>query len=392
MASNRVIFNAEQLLIAPGLNFTAFASGHVVHGAQSVGMNGNVPITSIYELGQATPYEQMEEISDFTVSVDKVLDGYPLAWHLATKDASTPDLLGRSTARCHLGMSIYPETQAYASGTADFACLMSGFYPTNLSYQINTQGPSRESLSFVGNTRKWYSSAYRASEASAFNMLTGFFTGTNFTTPDAPSAASGINRREDVLFDYVTASIGNDANGLPVYPSGSTFPRNIPGIDSNGKNVSTAGVSGCDYTVKMQSIKFTAGITRQDIFELGCKFPYVKSVNPTIDCNTEIEIIAISGDFIEALEGGLYSTGENTRNESIRVALRDGTRISTGTKNRLTSFSVGGGGTDGSNMTVTYTYTNKNNFSVLHPADPRFGAGQNGYTITSGIGSGSYYN
>lgn len=392
MASKRVIFNAEQFLIAPGLNFTAFASGHLLHGAQSAGMNGNIPITTIYELGQAAPYEQNEEIADFTVSVDKVIDGYPLAWHLATRDATYPTLLGRSDSRCHLSMTIYPETQQYASGTADFGCWMSGFYPTNLSYTIPVQGAATESMSFVGNSRKWYSSAYRASEASSYNILVGYFTGSNFTIPDSPSYASGVMKREDVLFDY-TSSYATDANSLPVYASGTTLPRIIPGIDASGRNMPIlSGVSGCDYTVKLQSIRFNCGLTRQDIFELGCKMPYVKAINPTVDVNTDIEIIAISGDFIEALEAGLYSNGDNTRNESIRVALRDGTRISTGTKNRLSNFSTGGGGTDGSNMTVTYTFNTKNTFDVLAPADPRFGAVQTGYSLSSGVASGHYFN
>lgn len=392
MASKRIIFNAEQILIAPGDNFTAFSSGQVVHGAQSVGMNGTVPITTLYELGQAAPYEQTEEVSEFTASIDKFLDGYPMVWHLATRDATYPTLIGRSAARCHLGMSIYPETQQYASGVADFGCWMSGFYPTNLNISIPVQGAATESLSFVGNQRKWYSSAYRFAEAGTINVLSGFFTGSaGFSTPDSPLSASGVMKREDVLFDYTT-SYATDSNSLPVHASGSTFPRNIPGINSSGQNVFTGTSTACDYTTKLQSIRFTCGLTRQDIFELGCKFPYNKAINPTIDVNTEIEIIAISGDFIEALEAGLYSNGDNTRNESIRVALRDGTRISTGTKNRMTGFNVGGGGVDGSNMTVTYSYNTKNTFDLLHPADPKFGSVQSGYSLTSGVASGHYFN
>lgn len=393
MASKRIIFQAEQILIAPGNNFTAFSSGQVVHGATSAGMNGNVPITTLYELGMAAPYEQAEDAADFTVSMDKYMDGYPLIWHLATRDATTASLLGRSDSRCHIGMSIYPETNQYASGAADFGCWMSGFYPSNLSYTIPVQGPCMENISFVGNTRKWYSSAYRSSEAATINVLSGFFTGSaGFSIPDSPLAGSGIMRREDVLFDYTTTLQGTDANGLPVYASGSVFPRNIPGMNASGQNISVGTSVLCDYTVKLQSIKFTAGLNRQEIFELGCKLPYYRALNPTVDVNTEIEIIAISGDFIEALEAGLYSNGDNTRNESIRVALRDGTRISTGTKNRMTSFNVGGGGTDGSNMTVTYSYNTKNQFDVLHPADPNFGSNQRGFTLTGGTGSGIYYN
>ena len=58
----------------------------------------------------------------------------------------------------------------------------------------------------------------------------------------------------------------------------------------------------------------------------------------------------------------------------------------------MTGFSVGGGGTDGSNMTVTYTYNTKNVLTVLHPADPKFGQYLTGFSLNGGTGSGHYYN
>lgn len=389
-ANKRIIFAAEQFCIAPGSGFTAFNSGHAVHGVQSLGMKGDIPIQTIEELGQADPYEQLEDVPNFEVSAEKCQDGYPMMWHKSTSQATYPTLLGRSADRCQLAFSIYDDTLSSASGTANYAVWHSGFYPANFNFNVPIDGPTVESMTWVGNTRKWYSANYRTSEGSSINILTGFFTSANWTMPDSPLAASGIMRRQDVLFDY-SATQGTDTNGLPVYTSGTSLPRNIPGIDASGRNADVGGGVICDYAAKLQSIKFATNLARDDIKQLGCKMPYFKATKAVIDVTTDIEVISTSGDWVEAIEAGLYTGGDNTRNESIRLALRDGTRISTGPKNRLTTFTVGGGGTDGANETVTYSYKTTNNLTVLHPADPTFGSNVRGYTLVGGTGSGTYF-
>jgi len=46
-----------------------------------------------------------------------------------------------------------------------------------------------------------------------------------------------------------------------------------------------------------------------------------------------------------------------------------------GTKNKLASVNYGGGDAGGGNVTVTYSYTTFNDFTVMHPHDDatRFG-------------------
>ena len=54
----------------------------------------------------------------------------------------------------------------------------------------------------------------------------------------------------------------------------------------------------------------------------------------------------------------------------IRIATCEGTRIFLGDKNKLASVNYGGGDAGGGNVTVTYSYTTFNDFTVLHPQDP----------------------
>jgi hypothetical protein len=44
--------------------------------------------------------------------------------------------------------------------------------------------------------------------------------------------------------------------------------------------------------------------------------------------------------------------------------------VQLGNKNKLTSISYGGGDAGGGNATITYSFTNSNDFVVLHSGDP----------------------
>ena len=48
----------------------------------------------------------------------------------------------------------------------------------------------------------------------------------------------------------------------------------------------------------------------------------------------------------------------------------EGTAIYLGEKNKLSSVNYGGGDAGGGNVTVTYSYTTFNDFTVIHPQDP----------------------
>lgn len=79
------------------------------HGVQSVGINTSFNLTQAFELGQISIYENIEGLPNVEVTVEKVLDGYPLLYHLATSGAdlaSPPNnsLVGRTKERCNVAL------------------------------------------------------------------------------------------------------------------------------------------------------------------------------------------------------------------------------------------------------------------------------------------------
>ena len=85
---------------------TKYTPSHMVHGLQSVGITTNFNLEQAFELGQIEIYENIEGTPDVEVTLEKVLDGDPLIYHLATTGVDgTPagsGLAGRSKARSDL--------------------------------------------------------------------------------------------------------------------------------------------------------------------------------------------------------------------------------------------------------------------------------------------------
>jgi hypothetical protein len=160
------------------------------------------------------------------------------------------------------------------------------------------------------------------------------------------------------------------------------FPSQIPGITASGINELVGNGSG--HKAHFQNITVSTDLGREAIQELGTFAPYHRYVTFPVEVTSEFEVIAISGDMINATESGYYtgtqesysvatsaSTGcENPRfnllDQTIYLETCEGTKIYLGTKNKLTSVNYTGGDTGGGNVTVTYSYNNFNDFVVAH--------------------------
>lgn len=337
MANKRIYYAVQQVQIAPiGTAPNAYTADHVVHGLQSIGVNTKFNLEQVFEIGQLSIYENIEEIPDIEVTMEKVLDGYSPVYHLATPGVTSATLAGRSNAKCQVLLTIYDDTLSSASGTPISEVECSGMFVSSLSYQFPVQGNCTESTTLVGNNKVWRTSA----------SGTGRFPGNN----DAPIGSGGVQRRQDVLF----------GSGQSVLPLGVVGITNIGG---SGFNVETSG----EYGAHIQSIRVQGNLGRENLNELGRRAPYHRYVNFPVEVSTEIECYSTSGDLVDARE-----EDDNLTDEIILIKLKEGLTINCGTKNKLNSVSYGGGnaGSQGGNVTVTYSYTTFNDLTVKHPADP----------------------
>lgn len=353
MTQNRVFWATHAVGIAP-YGSTTFTTAH---GVQNVGINTTFNLEQAFELGQISLYQNLENVPDVEVTMEKVLDGYPILYHLCTRGASDRSLNGSANQRCNLVMGIFTDTQSNASGTPLTEVHLSGLFVSSLSYNIAVEGNATESITLVGNNKTWRTSSY-------------LWTGSIFDGTDVPlsslSGTGGVQRRQNVVF--TPTATGLDTNGQINDTACTILPVDVAGISTSGTNNRN---SEGYYSSAIQSIRVSADLGREAIYELGHKGPYYRFVNFPTQVSTEIQAISKSGDIIQATEAGILGNGDNISNRTIKVKLQEGLFLDMGTKNKLQSTSMGGGDVGGGNQTITYNYINYNDMTVEHPMDPQ---------------------
>jgi hypothetical protein len=330
-------------------------ASEAAHGVQSVGINTTFNLEQAFELGQISVYENIEGLPDVEVTVEKVLDGYPLLYHLATSGAADNSLVGRTKKRANVSLGVFYDDKEFISGVAPVQVFMSGMYLNSLSYTFPTDGPCTESVTLVGNTKTWhtmnstYGGAALWNAPVSSNLVGAGVEGRTAWGKDSPLALGGIQRREDVI---MASSI------MPNSIFGVKKPASVGSPDLPGNNIGTNG----EPLAHIQNITISTDLGREDILELGQKDPYYRAPTFPVEVTSEFEVIAISGDFIDA-----YSTQDSTPETRILVLLRDGSSFDLGTKNRLSSVNYTGGDAGGGNATITYSYSTFNDLTVSPP-------------------------
>tara|TARA_R110000824_G_scaffold101260_5_gene240576 strand:- start:940 stop:1965 length:1026 start_codon:yes stop_codon:yes gene_type:complete len=332
MASNNRIFYACQAVIIMTLGKTPVVGG-LVRGLQSVGMSSNFTLEQAFEMGQLSIYENIEDVADIEVTLEKVIDGFPLIYTLASQGECRTTLSGASKKRCDIYLGLFDDGLDNASGVPRNVCFNSGMYTSSVSYSYSIDGNSTESVTLVGNDRFWNADTGGSGPRPANLQWASNLTGSILDGADLP--ASGIVRRNNV-----------DINR-------STLPTVIKSQVDHGNIV------GNSAGLHIQSVSVSADFGQENILELGRFSPYTRYATFPIEVTCEFEVMATSGDLVT-----VSGDGTNLSNNPITIVDDGGTNLNLGTKNKLSSVSYSGGDTGGGNATISYSFSNFNDLLV----------------------------
>lgn len=326
----RIFYACQAVAIAPQGTTTITAS-HIVRGVQSVGMSSTFTLDQVFELGQIEIYENIEEVADIEVTLEKVIDGERLIFDLATNGACKTDLVAASKVRSDVHVAIYDDGQSQATGTPRNVCYNSGMYVSSVSYNYSTDGSATESVTLVGNDRFWNNV-----DANVISATPTAIYGSVATAFGSDSPVSGVVRRADV--DIVNS----------VIPFEAAQQRD-----------SDDATTGSSDGMRIQSIAISADFGQENIQELGRFGPYTRYATFPLEVSCDIEVIARQGDLVS-----VSGNAENLSDRNILIQDSAGTVLNLGSKNKLASVSYTGGDTGGGNATVSYSYSNFNSLTV----------------------------
>lgn len=327
MARNdRIFYAVQSVAIVPEGN--AITVDAIARGVQSVGLNANFTLDQVFETGNLDIYANIEDVADVEVTLEKVIDGHPLLFSMASNNLCRTNLVAASKAKSDVYLAVFQDTDTDASGSSPTnVCWNSGMYTSNVSYSYSVDGNATESITLVGNERFWNDTANETGETANGNWSSSY---DPWTADAAPQ--SGVVRRVDVDLSAST----------------------LPGIVK-----SQGGDKTGDNNFHVQSISVSCDFGQENINELGRFGPYAKFTSFPIEVTCDFEVIATSGD-LQTVSGN----GTNLVGEEIEIKDNSGTVLTLGTNNKLSSVSYSGADTGGGNATVSYSYTNFNSLLV----------------------------
>lgn len=386
----------------------------VPRGLQSAGMSTTFNLEEIFQLGQVEVYEYSERQPDVEVTMSKVIDGSKPLFFMVTDPSQANDIVARTANyKVDVSMQIYPDTQYRATGRPVSIVTASGMVVSSVSYTFQVDGPVTEDVTLVGNDKIW-GAMLAVSGATAGHdggqgggeplvIWPDDQDGGNPGAPEGlPSGVFGHDGLTSALVEGGAQELAGppDRYGVIIVGSGvqrreeveisrSILPRDIPGvITSNISGINAAYVNGgfgaqgpgtasassqdvgdanTDYIAEhMTNITVSVDLSRDDIFELGSKRPFSKTVAFPVEVTSSFEVITAQGDLVDASAGVDCGADNTTQSNTVIIRTCDGMQIDLGDTNRLTSVDMGGGEAGGDNMTVTYNFQSFGTFNVSH--------------------------
>jgi len=350
LASNkRVIYSSKGLAIKKSAAIGGLQDLHILplsasgvnpsgiwevpRGVQSVSISTTFNLEQVFQQGQLAIYENVEDRPDIEMTINRVLDGTQPLYLMASDDGGEAAGARRSlnarnaSYQNEIALHVYPEANVHASGTPDARTMASGMYLSSVSYTFPVDGSATEEISFVGNNKFWDAASGGTAPVNLFPSTSGLILTDEDAATITPGANPGVTRRED--FDI----------------SASTLPTIVPSADRSA----------------IQNVTISADLGREEIFALGTKDAYHRSIQFPLEVTCSFECITSEGDLIEA-----RADQDNLTNQTIILKTKQGLTVDLGTKNKLASIDFSGGDTGGGEVSVTYNFTNFNDLFVSH--------------------------
>lgn len=346
VANNRIFYASQAVLLKPqgAGDGSLYASWLAPKGVQSAGITTNFTLEQVFQLGQIELYDNVEEVPEVEVTLNKVLDGTMPLYLMCMGGQSGPatannaELSTLTNNRVNFRLGIFADTTSLATGSPRNYVDCSGMYLSSVSYTFPVDGNSTEDVTLVGNNKIWNSDAALgapSSSADSFDL-------------DNVETAPAIARR--YKFNY----------GI------STLPTGVGGI-----KIPTDRTNNRPY---LQSVTVSMDLGREAINELGSMAPYHRFPTFPVEVTSEFEIVASDGDLVDASDFSSVAAScdtsyKNLVNKPVVVGIcgtgtNDTLVIDLGDKNKLTSVNYTGGDAGGGNATITYSFQTFNKFVV----------------------------
>lgn len=356
----------------------------VPRGMQSVGINTAFQTEQVFQLGQLEIYEQSQRQPNIEATLTRVIDGTKPLFFMVTNPAYINNIVGQTQSfRFDMAMSIYSDTQQKAAGMPKSICTLSGLYLSSVEWAFPVDGASTETITAVGNDKLWglFDTAMSGhSPISLINTAAGSDPHVPEGIPEAVIASGLLELAAGTAVAGVSKIIGSGVQRREeVEIARSVLPKEIPGCSGhasdtvNGEDI--GAISGQVITrywantthmaEKIQNITISIDLGREDIFELGSKRPFLKYVTFPVETTLSIEVVTSEGDLVEAT-AGVDCGPDALSNSTCVIRTCEGLQIDLGDALVLDTIDLGGGATDGSNMTATYNYRGFNTFNVSH--------------------------
>ena len=361
MANTRVYYatQAVGLLPADPANKN-FGTQVFPKGVQSVGVTTNFNLEQVFQLGQLEIYDNVENVPDVEVSLQKIADGSKFLYPICVQGTGTAfdqELGEVSTNRVEVELRIYKDTSsdAFDGNTAQAgygSVVCSGMYLSSVAYTIPVEGFITEDVTLVGNSKTYTNNTSSGAGAGSGSGDSG-----KALTPHKIGRRINLSTASALPTGTIA---GNQANGT-----------SKGAIAINPRTDTEAGLENRPY---LQNINVSMDLGREAVFELGKFAPYARYATFPVEVSSEFEVLAESHDQVQARDfddvGACSSTEiKNLDDQDIKLIIcgsgtGDTYSIDLGGKNKLTSVNFSGGDTGGGNATITYSYQTFNKFKV----------------------------